>query len=333
MARPLRIEYPNACYHVINRGNQRNVVFHDDWYYAKFIEKLGHFVTEFRVIVYAYCCMPNHFHLYIRTREANLSRFMQSLLTSFCVLSNKKRRSSGHIFQGRFKAQLVEDECYRSRLSRYIHLNPIRTQAFHDSTLEERHKCLREYKWSTYRYYLGLHKIPKWLNTDPILSCWGDKKREQMRNYASYVEEGLLKDLESPFNDIVEQSIIGSDRFVERVKREYLLLRSSQKDQEPDLVHLQQSFMLDEIINHVASEFKIEVGSIVQRRSKHRDARRLAMYCACNYCRHRHSLSELATRFNVSVSALTQARDHVMNTPSPNLRKKLKKIVNAIANT
>ena len=159
MARPLRIEYPNACYHVINRGNQRNVVFHDDWYYAKFIEKLGYFATEFRVIVYGYCCMPNHFHIYLRTRDANLSRFMQSLLTSFCILSNKKRRSSGHVFQGRFKAQLVEDECYRSRVSRYIHLNPIRTRAFRNAALEERHQYLREYNWSSYRYCLGTKRF------------------------------------------------------------------------------------------------------------------------------------------------------------------------------
>ena len=107
MARPLRIEYPNACYHVINRGNQRSVVFHDTWHYECFVEKLGYFATEFRVEVYAYCCMPNHFHLYLQTKEANLSRFMQSFLTSYCVSSNKKRRSSGHIFQGRFKAITV----------------------------------------------------------------------------------------------------------------------------------------------------------------------------------------------------------------------------------
>ena len=138
MARPLRIEYPNACYHVINRGNQRTTIFHDDWHYRLFVEKLGDFAVEFHVTVYAYCCMPNHFHLYLRTRDMNLSRFMQSFLTSFCVSSNRKRRSSGHIFQGRFKAQLVEDECYRSRLSRYIHLNPIRTHSFRETTPEER---------------------------------------------------------------------------------------------------------------------------------------------------------------------------------------------------
>ena len=120
--------------------------------------------------VYRNCSIPNHFHIYLRTRDANLSRFMQSLLTSFCILSNKKRRSSGHVFQGRFKAQLVEDEYYRSHVSRYIHLNPIRTRRFRNATLEERHQYLREYNWSSYRHFLGTKKVPKWLDSDSILA-------------------------------------------------------------------------------------------------------------------------------------------------------------------
>ena len=130
---------------------------------------------------------------------------------------------------------------------------------------------------------------------------------------------------------IIEQSIIGSDRFFDKIKREYLLFRSSDENQEPGLVHLQQSFLVDEIINHVANVFKIKFESILQRRSKDKDARRLAMYCASNYCRHRNTLSDLATRFGVSVSALAQARDRVANNLSPSLQKKLTKIVNAIA--
>ena len=99
MARPLRIEYPSAVYPVMNRGNQRATGFHDDWHYAIFLDKLENFADEFNVVVYTYCCMPNHFHLQPRTKEANLSRFMQSFLTSFSISSNKKRHTSGHIFK------------------------------------------------------------------------------------------------------------------------------------------------------------------------------------------------------------------------------------------
>ena len=333
MVRPLRIEYANASYHVINRGNQRAMVFHDYWHYNQFINKLGYFAIEFHVEVYSYCCMPNHFHFYLKTKEANLSRFMQSLLTSFCVSSNRKRGTSGHIFQGRFKAHLVEDDCYRSRLSRYIHLNPIRTKAFREAKLEERHEALRQFEWSSYRTYLGLCKKPKWLVCQPILSCWGKRKREQIQNYSAYVEEGLLKNLESPFDDIVEQSIIGSDGFIDWIKREYLLRRSGDKGEERALVHLQQSFSINEIINHIGLIYDVDPESIVKRKSAHREARKVAMYCVCIYCRYNHRLSDLAGSFSVSVSALTQARDKVMKESSPSLRKTLKKIESAIRKT
>ena len=281
MARPLRIEYPNACYHVINRGNQRGTVFYNDWHYKMFIEKLSYFATEFHVSVYAYCCMPNHFHLYLCTKEGNLSRFMQSFLTSYCVSSNKKRRSSGHIFQGRFKAHLVDDELYRSRLSRYIHLNPIRIQALRKTGIEERHHYLRDFKWSSYRSYLGISKSAKWLDCAPILSGWGEKQREKMANYAAYVEEGLLKNIDSPFDEVVEQSIIGSDRFVDWVKREYLLKRSVDKKEEPALAHLQQSFFFEDVLQHVTKYYGVDQDSVLTRKSGNRDARRMAMYCAC----------------------------------------------------
>ncbi len=330
MTRPLRIEYGNASYHIINRGNQRSTVFHDDWHYKTFIEKLGYFATEFHVRVYAYCCMPNHFHLYVCTKEANLSRFMQSFLTSYCVSSNKKRRSSGHIFQGRFKAHLVEDNCYQSRLSRYIHLNPIRTQYFREASPEERHEHLHKFKWSSYRYYLGITNKPKWLDCEPVLLRWGDKERQRMQNYGDYVEEGLRKELESPFDDVVEQSVLGSVGFVDWVKREYLLGRQGNKEEEASLGHLQKSFSFEEIIDHVASIYEVGQDLIINRKSCHREARRFGMYSVCYYCRHTDSLSDLAKRFSVSVSALTQARDRVMNDSSRQLRQNLEKIESMI---
>lgn len=118
MARPLRIGNPGAHYHVTNRGNQRAAVFHRKADYELFLQKLGRFAGLFRARVFCYCCLGNHFHLYVRTEEANLSRFVQSLLTSFTVSLNRARRRRSHVFQGRFKAQLVEEEAYHAELSR-----------------------------------------------------------------------------------------------------------------------------------------------------------------------------------------------------------------------
>ncbi len=258
---------------------------------------------------------------------------MQSFQTSFCVSSNKKRRTSGHIFQGRFKAHLVEDECYRSRLSRYIHLNPIRTVGLRVASLGERHETLHAFKWSSYPCYRGVQESPKWLDSGPILPCWGKTKRQQLKNYVAYVEEGLLKNLESPLDEVVAQTIIGSDSFVDRIKRDYLLNRSADKNEEHCLVHLQQSFSFDEVINHVASILDVAPETIFERKSGHREARRLGMYCVCTYCRHDHSFSELAERFSVSASALTQARDKVRSDTSLSHRKVLERIENVLQKT
>ena len=135
MARPLRIEYAGACYHVMNRGNRRQTVFAEARDYELFLERLGQFGRQFDVRLWCYCCMPNHFHLYLRTEQANLSRFMQSLLTSFTITLNRRHHSSGHVFQGRFTAHLVENEAYGGEVSRYIHLNPVRTQALRGASV------------------------------------------------------------------------------------------------------------------------------------------------------------------------------------------------------
>lgn len=325
MARPLRIEYAGAHYHVTNRGNQRMTVFHRKREYKLFLEKLERFAGLFRVRVFCYCCMGNHFHLYVRTEEANLSRFMQSLLTSFTVSLNRARGSSGHVFQGRFKAHLVEEEAYHTELSRYIHLNPVRVRGYRYRSLKDRRAHLRGFPWSSYASYIGLRSTPEWLTMEPVLAEWSGSTAERMRRYRRYVEEGLLRELDSPYAGSAEQSIVGSDSFVDRIKRGYLLGRKGDRREEPSLVHLQESFGLEEIAEAVAEMYEIKSAELMRRRSAHREARRLVMYCASKYCRHESSLSELAERLGVSVSGLTRARDRFAAAFSAN--RKLRRLV------
>lgn len=155
MSRPLRVEYAGALYHVMNRGNQRQVVFKRKTDCETFVEKLSEFAKAFHVEVYAYCLMPNHFHLLLRTVEANLGRFMQSFLTSFTVTLNRRNRKSGHLFQGRYKAHLVESRKYLMELSRYIDLNPVRVKRCESLSLEEKRNVLVNYTWSSYAAHIG----------------------------------------------------------------------------------------------------------------------------------------------------------------------------------
>jgi REP element-mobilizing transposase RayT len=286
-------------------------VFHRKAEYELFLEKLEHFAGLFRVRVFCYCCMGNHFHLYVRTEEANLSRFMQSFLTSFTVSLNRARETSGHVFQGRFKAHLVEEEAYHTELSRYIHLNPVRVRGYRHRSVKERRAHLRRFQWSSYAPYIGLRRAPEWLTMEPVLAEWSGSTAERMRQYRRFVEEGLVRELKSPYAGSAEQSLVGSDSFVDRIKRAYLLGREGNRREEPSLVHLQESFSLEEITEAVAGLYEIESAELVRRRCAHREARRLLMYLASKYCRHESSLSELAERLGVSVSGLTRARDRV----------------------
>lgn len=311
MARPVRIEYPGAMYHVMNRGNQRNQVFFTKDDYKLFLEKLSIFAEEYNIQVICYCLMPNHFHLYLRTPEANLSRFMQSCLTSFSITMNRKRGKSGHLFQGRFKSHLVDDAAYGMVLSRYIHLNPVRTKNLSELSTHEQINYLDNFSWSTYKSYAGLIEMPDWIHSDVILTKFeASNLRDQQQAYAEYVKEGIIKDIDNPFESVKKQTILGDDTFVEKIKRKYILNLnlSSSKDQ-PVLANMQSSFSFDEIAEKVAELFKLDKEEILKKRSKHRTAKRFLAYCAVKYCKSQVSLSYIGEKMNIGGSGLSRSKD------------------------
>ena len=269
MSRPLRIEYPGAMYHVMNRGNQRQDVFRKKADCETFIEKLEYFSELFHVKIYCYVLMNNHFHLLLCTQEANLGRFMQSFLTSFTITLNRRNQKSGHLFQGRYKAQLVENHEYVSKLSRYIHLNPVRIKKYKDNTIEENRNILQNYTWSSFTAHIGLKEPEDFLDIKPVLSSWGSNNIRRMKNYREYVEQGLYKNIENPFELAIRQQIIGSEAFSERITRTRILKRKvKDRKEESMLCAFQQSINPEEIINTIAGYFKITRKSIMQRRSR-----------------------------------------------------------------
>jgi hypothetical protein len=168
--------------------------------------------------------MPNHFHLFLHTTEANLSRFMQRLQSTFAICYNIKRQRVGHLFQGRFKSQVVDSTAYACVLSRYIHLNPVNTSQYVDCSLEDKAELLKNCPWSSLAYYCNptaAADIP-WLDTQEVLNHFGSNTEEQIRNYTQYLEQSLVTSLDdirnAVFGEVVEQSIIGDDTFVETIK-------------------------------------------------------------------------------------------------------------------
>ena len=311
MARPLRIEFPGAYYHVMNRGNQRQTVFHRTEDYRLFLEKLAEFATLFSVDILAYCLMRNHFHLYVRTPEGNLSRFMQSLLTSFTVVLNRRRKSCGHVFQGRFKAELVEGMKYGNEVSRYLHLNPVRTPVTKELPVEEKQRTLIEYPWSSFATCVGLATCPAWLKREVTLQSYGGVTDAAMRAYRDYVEQGLLGQVDNPADTVAVRSVIGDEAFLDQVKRKHLLRRQAVRAEEPMLAKLQGALPPTAVLGAVATVLGVPVNDLIRRKSIHREARRQAMYCVCRLSRHCRSLTELAEMFGVSVAGLTRSRDRV----------------------
>ena len=155
MARPLRIVYEGAVYHVTIRGNNRCNVFKTDRDRDRFITKLAESCRLYGVRLYLYCLMTNHIHLVVETPQGNVSRFMHRLQTAYTVYFNRKNNHSGHLFQGRFGSSLVEEDQYILKLSRYVHLNPVFLRAYRNKSDRERVDILRKYPWSSYRSYIG----------------------------------------------------------------------------------------------------------------------------------------------------------------------------------
>jgi putative transposase len=188
MVRSLRIDYPDTFYHVLSRGNERREIFWDEKDYVRFLDTVGKMVERFKLEVHAYVLMKNHFHLLLHTREANLSRTIQWLGVSYSIWFNRRHQRSGHLFQGRFKSFLIENDHYFTSMCLYIHGNPLRAGIV---------KRLRDYRWSSYQAYADKTQEVTWLTTELVLGIYGGSRRRFLRAQQEFFEErrNLLEDL------------------------------------------------------------------------------------------------------------------------------------------
>ena len=206
MARPLRIEYEGAVYHITSRGNARADIFVTDDDRRLFLETLGKVVSRYGWTCHAYCLMSNHYHLLIETPSPNLSRGMQLLNGIYTQRFNREHKRTGHVFQGRFKAILVEKESHLLELTRYLALNPVRANMV---------RSAREWPWSSYRATVGQVAAPDFLTLDWTLSQFGSERARAIRAYRVFVSQGL--GLEA-WNGLRGGSLLGSDTFVENMR-------------------------------------------------------------------------------------------------------------------
>jgi putative transposase len=212
MARPIRIEYAGAVYHVTARGNERKAVFRDDDDRGRFTEALAECAERFGLVVHAYCLMPNHYHLIVETPRANLSGSLGWLQTTYSIRFNRRHDRSGHLFQGRFKALLVEADGYARELVRYVHLNPVRPRDKKAAIPAERRGMLDRYRWSSHRAYAGLSQTPEWLSLD-WLGYWGRRLSDARQGYRRSMAEAFGQVASSPLAEARGGLALGGERF------------------------------------------------------------------------------------------------------------------------
>lgn len=267
MARKIRVEYSGAIYHVTARGNGRQNIFISDDDRVRLLKRMVTSMESYGVRLYLYCLMTNHIHLLLETPSGNLSRFMQSVMTGYGVYFNLKHNRAGHVFQGRFGARLVEGNEYLYKLSRYVHLNPVRCGGHAQATLEEKRERLRAYPWSSYRAYIGLGKKPDWLSTGPVLAQIGGRRRDQAKAYRRYVEAGLAK-TDEEFRKVMqgEGSPIGTDEFSRWVEEQAIKKKVQLKHPEDvDFRHKAKALTKAEILIEVGSVLGLGTDEIIKR--------------------------------------------------------------------
>lgn len=207
MARPLRIEYAGALYHVTSRGDGREDIFLSDDDRRLFLGTLGAACERFDWTVHAYCLMDNHYHLLVETPNGNLAKGMRQLNGVYTQAFNRAHGRVGHVFQGRYKAILVQKETYLLELARYIVLNPVRARMV---------RSAKDWPWSSYRATAGQGEAMKWLQTEWILSAFGRQKGQAMERYRAFVSEG--RNQPSPWEQLRNQVYLGSESFVETMQ-------------------------------------------------------------------------------------------------------------------
>ena len=272
MARPLRILYPNAFYHITCRGNDRRVIFRDDQDRTHFVERLRGALEIFSVRVHAYVLMSNHFHLIVETPKANLSEFMRQFNISYTVYYNRRHRRIGHLYQGRFKAIVVDKDSYLLELSRYVHLNPIRIKAKTQRSETERIREISRYRWSSLPGYLDGKRKDSWITYGAVLS-YVDGSRQK---YAAFVQEGIRQGFATPWEDLLAQMVLGDRDFVEKLKgMKDAVIKGSAKDQPS--YRMMQSVEAEALIKQAADYFRLGEADLIRKRGRHRQERALVM--------------------------------------------------------
>jgi putative transposase len=269
MSRPLRIDVEDGLYHVTSRGWERRLVVRDDRDRQRWLGLLDRVATRCVWRVFAWVLMGNHFHLYLRTPQANLSAGMHDLNSGYASGFNRRHHRCGALFQGRFKAVLVEDDSHALELTRYIHLNPVRAR------IVDRPE---EYGWSSYQDFLGGRKAPAWLDWQTVLAEVAKDRSRARSAYRRFVEAGLSEPPASPLDGAVGGMFLGRGDWVDRWRRR--LAEEPMRQGIPAQRELAWRPTVEDVVAAVSQAFDVDPARLSESRRHGNEARLAAVYLA-----------------------------------------------------
>ncbi len=290
MARPLRLSFENAVYHITARGNRKENIFYGDDDRRIFLDKTGETCDKFSFVCYAYCLMDNHYHLFIKTPLANISEGLHYLNASYTNWFKAKHKVVGVVFQGRYKSIVVEENSYAVQLSAYIHANPVRAGMVNNPG---------EYRWSSYPEYIGKRRPVARLDTEFILKQFDKDPRRAQKKYENYVLKNLY--MENPLKDSYKGIALGKGRFIETVKEK---IQSVGRKREIAETRDAEAYTPEEIIQHVMEELSISREEIFSKKRGNM-YRQMALYLLKRYTS--LSLKEIGEMFRMDYAAVSVA--------------------------
>ena len=319
MARPLRIEYPNAWYHIMNRGRRGEFVFMTKNDYFGFIDLLEDTTEMWNLRVAAYCLMPNHYHLLVQTPDANISRCMRHIDGVYTQRFNRRHDCDGQLFRGRFKSILIEADNYLLQLVRYIHRNPMK------AGLTDH---LETYKWSSHRAYLSSAEKWNWLYKDFLLTMLATEKGERIRCYRQFMSTDD-EEIDTILGQKRWPSMLGSEHFIKLIKEKFFAQKLD--DEVPQSKELAPD--TDRIKKVVCKSYRINESDLLQsKRGVFNEPRNVAIYLTRRL--RGDSLKDIAKLYKInkysSVSSVIE-RIKLLIVQDKKLKKRIEKLIPEIS--
>ena len=314
MSRPLRLEYPGALYHVTSRGHERGPIFRDTSDRRYFLTLLASVVSDQAWLLHSYCLMGNHYHLLVETARATLSRGMHSLNARYSQYFNQQHERAGHVFEGRFKAIVVQKQAHLLELHRYIVLNPVRAGMVQRPG---------DWPWSNYRATSGAIAYPSWLDVGSTLALFSSFGSGAAGAYVRFVADGM-RESGSPLDNVRRQIYLGDRRFLEEMSE-----RTKKESSSREIPVSQRTpvvFEVDEIRKLVCREWRVEPDDLVGREAG--DAKLAAIYLSRKLCG--KSAREIGDAFGIKRGRVTNVMVEIQRKRRTYLRRRLEKLISAL---